>query len=255
MVIKSSASAIRPTTSAAARSTRHRGSASPTVPRVSLLIVAVMALVVAAGCGRPLDGLLMGLEASHISPDGHVLWMSGEHRHPLLTEAEARRLAGNPLGAALRHLRALDPNAARILASCPGSLAFDTLETIAPEAAAALGRHRGPLQMDALASLTPDAAAGLAAHGGPLSLDGIRAIDPATAAMLARHRGLLSLNGVTALDAVTARALAGHDGAVCLNGVRTIDDETAAVLAAAGPHVTFHTRDGVLTRVGVRSTR
>jgi hypothetical protein len=252
MVIASSSNL--PTTSAP-RPQRHRRSSSPAVPRVGMLIVAAVALVVAAGCGRPVDGLLTALDASRISADGQMFWMSGEHQQPVLTEGEARRLAGNPLGVALRHLRSLEPGAALILAACPGSLSFDTLETITPDAAAALGRHRGPLQMDALSSLTPAAAAGLASHAGTLSLDGVRVIDPATAGFLARHRGLLALNGLSVLDAATARALAEHDGPVCLNGLGAIDKETAAVLASAGPLVTFHTPAGSLPCGAETATR
>jgi len=194
-------------------------------------VVALTALVAASGCARSVDGLITALRASKTSADGTMVWLSGEHEGLRLSAADARDLARNPLGVALRHLHELDVTAAEALAACAGSLQFDALTTIDPAAARALAAHRGTLRLNAVAHLSPGAAAGLAGHPGRLSLDGLRTLDYPAALALARHRGPLVLNGLVTLDAAAAHALARHEGPVCVNGLELIDGETAAILA------------------------
>ncbi len=207
-------------------------------------VLAGLVLVHAAGCARPAESLLLAMSATKTSADGTMFWMSGEHDATVLSLDEARHLAANPLGVAVRRLTALDVAAATALAACPGSLQFDALTSISPPAARSLSRHRGVLRLDSLTHLSPDAAVGLAGHDGRLSLAGLRSLDLPTARALARHRGVLVLNGLTTLDAAAAHALAAHEGPVCVNGLDGIDGETAAILGTVSQGAIFFTRKG-----------
>ncbi len=205
-------------------------------------LVAGIVLVHAVGCARPADSLLLTLSSTKMSADGTMFWMSAEHDAAALSVGEARLLAANPLGVAMRRLVSLDDAVATALAACRGSLHFDALTTLSPAAARSLSRHRGILRLDALTDLSPDVAAELAGHDGRLSLDGLRSLDLPTARALARHRGVLVLNGLTTLDAAAAHAIAAHEGPVCVNSLDGIDGETAAILATGAPEAVFHTR-------------
>lgn len=152
-------------------------------------------------------------------------------RERVLTEEQARILAGNRVAVHLPELRELPPDVARHLGSCTGTLDFVVLESLGAAAAAGLAGRRESLRLAAVRELDAATARELAASVCALKLDGVTTLAPGVAAALARHRGLLSLNGVVELSAEDAEHLADHRGDLCLNGLASISAEAAAAFA------------------------